>query len=350
MHKGCIHRQLVISTVLGTLLTECISWQSLGIRPDLPGANPSDPAKSGCQTKHQPNTREHEACLDFYTIHAWSNALEEAYRSRATFNEWSIYFAGTIALATISTTAALATVHTAQETLALLPIAGDFSSGFFGLLDNKSRGAAYTVAANEIATARATAVNEVALAGAAAGTQGENGAARNKSGTGQQDALLAAYYKAAGNLYKAVTDARNELETKRKEQLASAAQERLTTKVQSLQQQLDDMQDKLALQNALITMFDPPAVRPGDLVTMTINDIDLQRFPPSDLKVIVDNALPLGLEGMERDAASGGYFVKFKAPAEPESKSADGYSVMLRAKNQLIRSWPDLHLQYKAPT
>jgi hypothetical protein len=77
-------------------------------------------------------------------------------------NEWSIYFAGTLALASLAVVGGIAaTGHGVSDALAIIPIVGGFTSGFFALLDNKAKAAAYTEAANEIGISLAAAMTNL---------------------------------------------------------------------------------------------------------------------------------------------------------------------------------------------
>jgi hypothetical protein len=329
---GVLYR-IVGSILLITLFSGCAS---LGIRPDLPAFSLSPEAESGCKEKAGTYAEECLARIQFDTIVDWSNKLEESYRSRATFNEWSIYFAGAIALATVSTSAALAIVHTAQETLALVPVAGGFSGAFFGFLDNKSRAAAYTVAANEIANARAQAIDMVTRAQAAKATSSPTNSA-------QQSAVAATYHCQAGDLYKNVIEARNKLETTRKEQLAGTAQERLATEVKGLSQKLDEVSAQLALQNALITGI---TLQDNSEAKMTV--INLQPALLGDLTVVVGNNSPVTPQSVTNDLANQQILIVFKPPAAPSPPDPKGYVVTLRVRGLTVRSLPEVRLIYKS--
>jgi hypothetical protein len=130
-------------------------------------------------------------CLFFFNVYEWGEELSEAYRTRATWNEWGFTAAGVTALAIVGSLTGLAAFGLAGSDAAkILPLAGGFVGGAAALWDNKARAAAYTVAANKIDTALAAA----------------------------KDGLSSDTYRAkAGELQKAITSAKIELETKRSE-------------------------------------------------------------------------------------------------------------------------------------
>ena len=63
----------------------------------------------------------------------------EAYRARASLNEWAIYVAGTIALAGLSVVSGLGIAAEAStEAIGLVGVSTGFTSGFFGFINNSA--------------------------------------------------------------------------------------------------------------------------------------------------------------------------------------------------------------------
>jgi hypothetical protein len=156
-------------TLVSVITSGCgtMGIRYLGIRPDPPDALPSEEVKTRCVSeskgqksepnnqKSQPTGEKSEAkddnannvagCARFYQTVEWADQLVESYRSRATMNEWSIYAAGTIALAALAALGGIAAAGTASsETVGFISVGSGFTSGFFAFLDNKTRSAFYT--------------------------------------------------------------------------------------------------------------------------------------------------------------------------------------------------------------
>ena len=293
----------VLSWSLGSP-TGCISLPSkysLGIRPD--------PTPYGCPNAGLIGHFVSYEWANFASYYDWSKRLEEAYLSRATFNEWAIYVGGTIALATVSTSAALAALHAATETLTLLPIAGGFSSGFLALLDNKSLASSYTEAANAIRSGRKTAITSVGVA---------EGSYLQSSMTGDataQKALGQASREAYSIFNEKVSEATTTLENSRKT-LGGTAEARLTA--------------ELAKANQRIAKLEEESAQKGDLTIAVGNN-----RPELPQDVIYD------LTNQRAD-------ITFKAPGLPSPLNPEGYDVTLRLRNLSIRSLPNLRLKYKS--
>lgn len=134
-------RSLEIGTALVTALLVGCSTGSFGatmfgIRPDLP-----------------PYGLTNEPCKDLKVVYDHSADLEQAYRTRASFNRNAIWFAGVLALATIAATGGLAAAGAASLSIALISVSGAFAAGSFGLAHNDALATAYTKAANKVALA-----------------------------------------------------------------------------------------------------------------------------------------------------------------------------------------------------
>jgi len=254
---------------------------------------------------HDPTNEKYLGCLDFYKYWEWSNELEEAYRSRATLNEWSIYFAGTIALAALSTVAGIAAVGEAtSQTAALIPISGGFVSAFFALLDNKARAAFYTEAANAINEAREEAYTSIRA---------------------NQD-----YRTAADELYKRVSKAIRDLETTRK--TAASADQRLTREIEKLRREFEALKTAEAAKLGSTKSIDPGSIKAGQSakVTLTVN-FDLSDLDSRDLMVLMGQTeVPVEAKGKN--------YVVFEPPPQRPIDTIDVYPVLLRAGNTLFKS------------
>ena len=183
-------------------------WTYAGIHSDPPSAGVySKAVKDRCREMvgtADADAATLRACYEYREVWKWGVDLEETYRARATMNRWFVYLAGTLALASLGTVSGLAAVGSgASDAAKLIPIAGGFAGGFFGLLNNDEKAAAYTVAANEIAKARKIAQEAL------------------KSVTRDAQTFL----NAKVTLYNQITDAKTELETKRDSFLAATKKE-----------------------------------------------------------------------------------------------------------------------------
>jgi hypothetical protein len=185
----CVSGALVLSLTAGCATT---SIPTLGIRPNQPGLEYSDTVKARCKDEAPPeNADAYRECLYFYNIVDWGQDLSEAYRTRATLNEWGLMAAGIVALAVVGSVTGLAAFNQAGSDAAkIIPLAGGFVAGAAALWDNKARAAAYTHAARII---------DEALSDARKGLTATN------------------YRQKAETLQEKITEAKNELEEKRSE-------------------------------------------------------------------------------------------------------------------------------------
>jgi hypothetical protein len=198
------------------------SLPTLGIRANQPGLEYSDTVKARCKDEAPPEDSDaYRECLYFYNIVDWGQSLSEAYRTRATLNEWGMMAAGIVALAVVGSVTGLAAFNQAGSDAAkIIPLAGGFIAGAAALWDNKARAAAYTHAANVIDNAL---------------SQAREGLSRTN------------YRQKAETLQGAITGAKNELEQKRTE--FGALEERLHKAEQEIK----------ALQERLPAASEPPA-------------------------------------------------------------------------------------------
>jgi hypothetical protein len=171
------------------LITGCAttSFPVLGIRPDHPNPVPSEDAKGSCVGTGDATGN----CTQYYNYLEYARSLSGAYRSRATLNEWGLYFAGLVGLSGLTATAGLAAVNAGIQALRIVPLVTGFVAGASTLLENKEKAASYTKAANRIDTAIANAEQKVIL---------------------KKD-----YTNAASDLIREVNEARNDLENTRVE-------------------------------------------------------------------------------------------------------------------------------------
>jgi len=297
-------RVTVASCVLiGLLTSSCgtIGIRYLGIRPDALDTAPSTDITKWCETETgESRGKTFAGCVRFYQTVEWADHFVESYRSRATLNEWSIYAAGTVALGALATIGGLAVAgEAASQTAGFVSVGSGFTSGFFGFLDNKTRAGFYTQAANDIATARAEAVNEVM----ANRTEGK-------------------YWEQAGKLYVEVTKKVNWLETQRKE---AAAKADVAAQIDQLNKRIDQLNSTLL--SASIGQLVPANGKQGDTVTLMTPGSDLRPYKDS-LKLLVGET---SAEITQIELGS----VRFKIPAKPIATQPT-YEVRLRVGNMTI--------------
>jgi hypothetical protein len=180
---------IALLCVQALLITGCAttSFPVLGIRPDHPNPVPSEDAKGSCVGTGDATGN----CTQYYNYLEYARSLSGAYRSRATLNEWGLYFAGLVGLSGLTATAGLAAVNAGIQALRIVPLVTGFVAGASTLLENKEKAASYTKAANRIDTAIANAEQKVIL---------------------KKD-----YTNAASDLIREVNEARNDLENTRVE-------------------------------------------------------------------------------------------------------------------------------------
>jgi len=303
-------RPVISWTLLIAFANGCSLAPSMGMRPSPPGAAFSQEVLDGCAKRHGSPGQVYIQCLDFYSVVEWGNNLGEAYRSRATINEWSIYFAGTLGLASLAAVAGIAAAgHGASDAVKIIPIAGGFTSGFFALLDNKAKAAAYTDAANEIGLARNAAIEK---------TKG----------------LSPAYDDARIALYEGITNAENKLETKRSSFAAAAAERK--EELEKLQQEVAKAKINAAEAKELKPKEIAKGTKGGDPITLTTVKIDLTAFDwKKDFKVQVGSKagtiVSVGFDS-----------VTFTAP---DQDATGDYNVVLQIRDRPVP--PPLSLTYK---
>lgn len=285
--------RLIISWTLLAFFGSGCSLANLGVRPDNPGLTFSPEVLTRCENLHPGKTGLYPGCLEFYDVIEWGNHLEEAYRSRATLNEWWIYFAGTLGLASLGATGGIAaTGHGAAEAAKIIPIGGGFLSGFMGLLNNSAKAQAYTEAANAISEALAE-------------------AAENVSGNSPP------YKTAKATLYKKIAKAKNDLEIKRSEGASAAANKQTTEELQKVRTDVEQLRLDLALRDSTVAGIDPTTVSPGAAgdvpIKIAFTGPILSQIRPSDINVKLDD-LDLGLQGFDRKTNTIHVNVPPKAP------------------------------------
>src|SRR5258706_15058432 len=94
---------VAIMTIISLSISGCAStsFPVLGIRPDHEGFTPSDDAKTWCTLAQAPNLQ----CEQYRNYHEYATNLSGSYRSRATLNEWALYFAGLIGFSGLTASA-----------------------------------------------------------------------------------------------------------------------------------------------------------------------------------------------------------------------------------------------------
>lgn len=260
----------------------------LGVRPDSPAITPSSNVTKECARREgdlKVVTQLTLACEGYLSHVEWAQQLDQAYRTRATMNEWSIYLAGTIALGALSAVGGLGIAAAASTTtIGLIGVSSGFASGFFGLLNNSARAGFYTVAANDIASALAEAAKKVGTPPTAQ-----------------------SYTDATAILHDKVELATTWLETKRSEAAAAAAA--AAQKEQATQQ----MQDKLALvEKAALVAIDPASSKVQKPATLTTSGVDLTKYK-GKVQALIDG------ESAKAEVKSADT-VEVTMPSKPEGK------------------------------
>jgi hypothetical protein len=269
----------------------------MGIRPDSPSIIAGKDIKTECAERHGTARLPLLTACEAYLVHVeWAQQLAEAYRTRATMNEWSIFLAGFIALGALSAVAGLGVAAAASvTTIGLIGVSSGFASSVFALADNKTRAGFYTVAANEIASAMAEANNKAAGA--------------TEPGP---------YTEATKMLTDRVNKAANTLEDKRYEAAAAAAAAASTVDSNKKLQEWANLADKAA-----VVGVDPAAGAPAvaQEVELQVRGIEELKKYESDLKVAADGDPLL--------AAVKDSKLMVKMPARPDGNPRD---VIIRLK------------------
>lgn len=229
-----------------------------GVRPDGPEMfqNNSTSIPAECDKLEAHATA---ACLRYVGYVKWAEETDQAYRSRATMNRWSVYVAGTIALGALATVGGLGVVGAAaSETVGLLSVSTGFTSGFFGLLNNSERAGFYTRAANEIALARSEAEREIG-----------------------PERKAEEYTTAAHFLAEAMSQWTTWLETQRSEAAVAAAN---SEEVKKANNEIADLRREIRfakiVKAATLVNIDPKegTETENPTVTLTTNGIDLEEY------------------------------------------------------------------------
>lgn len=295
--KRCVRNgpaQLTMLVLVAMLLSACAGTpyrRYLGIRPDAPDVVTPDALIEECRRLHPNALAEQAACEQYLKYKQWAQELAEAYRSRASLNEWSIYVAGTIALAGLSVVSGLGLAAAASpETIGLIGVSTGFTSGFFGFINNSARAGYYMVAANTISGTLAEANKKV-----------------------RTTPTSATYGEATQFLADEVSKTANTLETKRYETAAAAA----------ASQQLQEAERKLqeitaTMETALLIRLDKEGVPVtiNDPVVAVTSGIDLTKYKDR-IRVLVDGQ-PAGGEFKSQTE------ITFRVPGPvPPSKMAN---------------------------
>lgn len=222
----------------------------LGMRPDAPDVAASSDIQAECKHRHEVPA-DQVACERYLAHVQWARQLAEAYRSRATLNEWAIYTAGTIALAGLSVVGGLGLAAAASaSTIGLVGVSTGFASGFFAFMDNRTRAGFYTVAANDLSTALAKATQTVGVSPTAA-----------------------QYDEATKALADSVSRTANQLESQRSSAAAAAAASQQIQKAQRDLQELTKI-----IETASLADLHPSTAKAGDTVVVVVAGIDLTTY------------------------------------------------------------------------
>ena len=181
-------RTILILSLFSMTGCATTSFPVLGIRPDYPNLSPSPEVVEWCKSVAD---GAKPSCLMYRNYHEYATTLSASYRSRATLNEWALYFAGLVGLSGLTATAGLAAASAGIQALRIVPLVTGFVSGITAVAENKDKALNYTNAANSIDEAIDAAERMVAS---------------------RQD-----YTAAFEQLSQTVTKAKNELESSRVE-------------------------------------------------------------------------------------------------------------------------------------
>lgn len=298
-------RAIALLVAVSFLSTGCGTFGTyLGVRPDSPGIAPSSNVTNECarregKTLSAAVTELTLACEGYLSNMEWAQQLDQAYRTRATMNEWSVYLAGTIALGALGAVGGLGiAAATSTTTIGLIGVSSGFASGFFGLLNNSARAGFYTVAANDIAAALAEADKTVGTPPSAK-----------------------TYTAAKTILHDKVEAAATWLETKRSEAAAAAAAYKQKDEANQ------KLQDKLALiEKAALVDIDPKSSKVKKPVTLKTSGVDLTKYK-GQVQALIDgdpaNAVVMSADTLEVTMLS-----------KPERK--DPYIVTLKVDGVVI--------------
>ncbi len=275
-----------------------------GVRPDGPEMFPNSSTSIPAEC-HGLDVHGTAACLRYLSYVKWAEEMGQAYRSRATMNEWSIYVAGTIALGALAAVGGLGVVGAAaSETVGLLSVSTGFTSGFFGLLNNSERAGFYTYAANKIADAR---------------TQAEEAISSKR--TAEE------YTEATHILARAMGEWTTWLETQRSEAAVAAAN---SEEVKKANNELADLRRERRfakiVKAATLVNIDPKegTETENPTVTLTTNGIDLEEYT-EDLSLRIG-----GIDLSQRPKVTGKNTLEFTMPNCKALQDPPTVSVQLR--------------------
>lgn len=320
------------------------SRHSFGIRPDV---SPSEPPPAAvvekCGRRHDvtpPGTSPaYVACLEYEGVQQWSADLEESYFARATQNRWWIYVAGTLGLATVAASGGLAAAGAVGlGTIALLNVSGGFATGFFAVLNNSDLAAMYTLAANDIASARTEAARQVDAV------------------LGIQTGVIATYYAQASTLRTAVTSARRKLEDARTTSAVTA--------LARAQKEKDDLRDEI---NKLKTARAARVYVKGEVKAisdvngkalpdieggasqsvLTVVNVNLDGFSKDELSVVIGGR-KFPVDGFRQDFANPtSWDIRFTPPASQPKPGEKEYAPVVLIDDQELATAPTVRLKYK---
>lgn len=321
------------------------SRHSFGIRPDV---SPSEPPPAAvvekCNRRHRVTPRatslESVACVEYESVQQWSADLEESFFARASQNRWWIYVAGTLGLATVAASGGLAAVGAVGlGTIALLNVSGGFATGFFAVLNNSDLAAMYTLAANDIASARTEAARQVDAV------------------LGTQTGVIAAYYAQASTLRTAVTSARRKLEDARTTSAVTA--------LARAQKEKDDLRDEINklktaraarvyVKGEVKAISDVngkalPDIEGGtsQVAVLTVVNVNLDGFSKDELSVVIGGR-KFPVDGFRQDFANPtSWEIRFTPPASQPKPGEKEYAPVVLIDDQELATAPTVRLKYK---
>lgn len=307
--------------------------------PAPPAGTPTPPADAPAPPAGAPPA--YVACLEYGSVQQWSADLEESFFARASQNRWWIYVAGALGLATVAASGGLAAAGAVGlGTIALLNVSGGFATGFFAVLNNSDLAAMYTLAANDIATARSEAERQV------------------EAMLSTQTGVVATYYTQASVLRTAVTNARRKLEDARTTSAVTA--------LARAQKEKDDLQAEINKQKAAraarvyvkgevkaisdAKMNPLPAIGGGtsQVAVLTVDNVNLDGISKDDLTVVIGGRkIPVDAVGLPDVTKPTSWRLSFTPPASQPKPGEKEYAPVVLIDDQELATAPTARLKYQ---
>jgi hypothetical protein len=272
------------------------TWaQHFGIRPDEPRV------ETGA-----------DSCAVYAQHATYAQQLQEAYHSRASQNRFWIYAAGIVGLGAAAAAGGLGAAAAAATTIALVSVSGGFAAGTFAAINNSDLAKIYTIAANKIDTTLLEADHVLQA------PPGHNCvAALRVLKDGVSEARVMLEQARTDNAVGALIRAKEEQKILVK--LAESIEEANPTRV-TMPSSITDVQPNPLPPLGAATTRD---------VTLTVENIQLDRVAQSDVKVVIGGGDPIPVTTVTRGPKEFSYVVTFRAPDNRPDPAQASYPVML---------------------